>query len=70
MAHAIYFQSAAGLSGRLLAGFEIGAPTFWEMRGAAPLVVMNFFWAAKSSDSAFWAGRLQVELSESMGLNL
>ena len=70
MAHAIYFQSAAGPSGGLLAGFEIGAPTFWEMCGAAPGVVMNFFWASKSSDSALQAGRLQVELSESMGLNL
>ena len=66
----MYFQSAAGPSGRLLAGFEIGAPTFWEMCGAAPGVVLNFFWAAKSSDSALRAGRLQVELSESMGLNL
>ena len=70
LAHAIYFQSAAGPSGRLLPGFEIGAPTFWEMCGAAPGVVMNFFWAVKSSDSAPRAARLQVELSESMGLNL
>ena len=70
MAHAIYFQSAAGPSGRLLAGFEIGAPTVWEMCGAAPGVVMNFFLEAKSSDSALRAGRLQVEPSESMGLNL
>ena len=70
MADAIYLQSAAGPSGGLLAGFEIGAPTFWEMLGAAPGVVMNLFWVVKSSDSALRAGRLQVELSESMGLNL
>ena len=70
LAHAIYFQSAAGPSGRLLAGVDIGAPSCWEMCGAAPGVVMNVFWAVKSSDSAFRAGRLQVELSESMGLNL
>ena len=56
--------------GWLLAGVDIGAPFFWEMCGAAPAVVMNFFWAVKSSDSALRAGRLQVELSESMGLNL
>ena len=69
LAHAIYFQSAADPSGGLLAGFEIGTPTFWEMRGAAPGVVMNFFLEAKSSNSALRAGRLQVELSESMALN-
>ena len=69
LAHAIYFQSAADPSGGLLAGFEIGAPSFWQMCGVAPVVVMNFFWAVKSSDSALRAGRLQVELSESTGLN-